>query len=59
MKTPNGSSVIPDMLVSKTTEKAPSWSVITHPRIDANMIFFLLALFMPDFEKRLPFMIGL
>ncbi len=31
---PNGSSVIPERLVSITTEKAPSWSVIMHPTID-------------------------
>ena len=38
MNAPNGSSVIPDRLVSSTTEKAPSCSVTTHPMMDAAIM---------------------
>ena len=37
-KAPKGSSVMPERLVSSTTEKAPSCSVTTQPMTDAATI---------------------
>ena len=55
-KAPNGSSVIPDRLVSSTTENAPSCRVITQPSIEAAMMRALSAL-LPS-PNDLPFIIG-
>ena len=38
MNAPNGSSVMPDRLVSMTTDRAPNCKVTTHPIIDAAMM---------------------
>ena len=55
---PNGSAVMPEAVVSSTTENAPSWSVITQPRMDARMILMRLAALTPLEAKRLLRMIG-
>ena len=55
---PKGSSVIPEMEVSRTTENAPSCKVITQPRIDASAIFSRLAALALILENQRLRMIG-
>ena len=57
-KAPKGSSVMPESVVSSTTEKAPSSSVTVQPRTEARMIRARTAAFSPSLENRPLRMIG-